>query len=150
MIYDMFHIEGKKAIVTGGSRGIGRGVAKGLHDAGCKVVIWGSGQSVQQTAKDLSTPDNRVDAVICDLDRTETIEQAFEASMQYLDGDIDILFNNAGTQIRHRCEAFPLEDFNKVLRVNLVSAFALSQLAGRIMLKKGYGKIINTASMLAG
>lgn len=122
-------------------------MAKGLHDAGCKVVIWGSGQSVQQTAKDLSTPDNRVDAVICDLDRTETIEQAFEASMQYLDGDIDILFNNAGTQIRHRCEAFPLEDFNKVLRVNLVSAFALSQLAGRIMLKKGYGKIINTASM---
>lgn len=147
MIYDMFHIEGKKAIVTGGSRGIGRGIAKGLHDAGCQVVIWGSSATVRQTAEELSTDDNLVEAVICDLNRTETIEQAFEASMAHLGGEIDILINNAGTQIRHKCEEFPLEDFNKVLRVNLIAAFLLSQLAGKKMLQKGYGKIVNTASM---
>lgn len=75
------------------------------------------------------------------------IEQAFEASMAHLGGEIDILINNAGTQIRHKCEEFPLEDFNKVLRVNLIAAFLLSQLAGKKMLQKGYGKIVNTASM---
>ena len=75
------------------------------------------------------------------------IEQTFEASMAHLGGEIDILINNAGTQIRHKCEEFPLEDFNKVLRVNLIAAFLLSQLAGKKMLQKGYGKIVNTASM---
>jgi 2-deoxy-D-gluconate 3-dehydrogenase len=69
--------------------------------------------------------------------------------MEFLGGDIDILVNNAGTQIRHKCEEFPLEDWEKVLRVNLTSAFVMSQLAGRIMLKKGYGKIINIASVVS-
>lgn len=112
-----FILRAKKAIVTGGSRGIGRGIAKGLHDAGCQVVIWGSSATVRQTAEELSTDDNQVEAVICDLNCTEMIEQTFEASMAHLGGEIDILINNAGTQIRHKCEEFPLEDFNKVLRV---------------------------------
>jgi 2-deoxy-D-gluconate 3-dehydrogenase len=64
-------------------------------------------------------------------------------------GDLDILVNNAGMQIRHPAEAFPLEDWETVLAVNLTAAFIMSQLAGALMLSKGCGKIINIASLLS-
>jgi len=146
---DMFDIRGKKAIVTGGSRGIGRGIAKGLHDAGVEVVVMGTNEKVFAAAEEIGTPGTKAYGVICDFDKTGDIEGAFQKTMVFLGGDIDILVNNAGTQIRHKCEEFPLEDWEKVLRINLTSAFAMSQLAGRIMLKKGYGKIINIASVVS-
>lgn len=145
----LFDIRGKKAIVTGGSRGIGKGIAKGLHDAGVEVVVMGTNEKVFAAAEEIGTPGTKAYGVICDFDKTAEIEGAFQKAMVFLGGDIDILVNNAGTQIRHKCEEFPLEDWEKVLRINLTSAFALSQLAGRIMLKKGYGKIINIASVVS-
>ena len=145
----LFDIRGKKAIVTGGSRGIGRGIAKGLHDAGVEVVVMGTNEKVFAAAEEIGTPGTKAYGVICDFDKTGDIEGAFQKAVFFLGGDIDILVNNAGTQIRHKCEEFPLEDWEKVLRINLTSAFAMSQLAGRIMLKKGYGKIINIASVVS-
>ena len=145
----LFDIRGKKAIVTGGSRGIGRGIAKGLHDAGVEVVVMGTNEKVFAAAEEIGTPGTKACGVICDFDKTGDIEGAFQKAVFFLGGDIDILVNNAGTQIRHKCEEFPLEDWEKVLRINLTSAFAMSQLAGRIMLKKGYGKIINIASVVS-
>ena len=146
---DLFDIRGKKAIVTGGSRGIGKGIAKGLHDAGVEVVVMGTNEKVFAAAEGIGTPGTKAYGVICDFDKTADIEGAFQKTMVFLGGDIDILVNNAGTQIRHKCEEFPLGDWEKVLRINLTSAFAMSQLAGRIMLKKGYGKIINIASVVS-
>jgi len=146
---DLFDIRGKKAIVTGGSRGIGRGIAKGLHDAGVEVVVMGTNEKVFAAAEEIGAPGTKAYGVICDFDKTPDIEGAFQKAMFFLGEDIDILVNNAGTQIRHKCEEFPLEDWEKVLRINLTSAFAMSQLAGRIMLKKGCGKIINIASVVS-
>ena len=146
---NLFDIRGKKAIVTGGSRGIGKGIAKGLHDAGVELVVMGTNERVLTSAEEISTPETKAYGVICDFNATADIEGAFQKAMEFLGGDIDILVNNAGTQIRHKCEEFPLEDWEKVLRVNLTSAFVMSQLAGRIMLKKGYGKIINIASVVS-
>jgi 2-dehydro-3-deoxy-D-gluconate 5-dehydrogenase len=146
---DLFDIRGKKAIVTGGSRGIGKGIANGLHDAGVEVVVMGTNESVYASAKEIGASGTKAYGVICDFNETAAIAGAFQKAMEFLGDDIDILVNNAGTQIRHKCEEFPLEDWEKVLRINLTSAFVLSQLAGRIMLKKGSGKIINIASIMS-
>ena len=143
----LFDVSGKKVIVTGGSRGLGKGMATGFHDAGCRVVVMGTNERVHQTAEELSSPDNKVNGVICDFNNTEDIGRVFDEAVSYLDGDLDVLVNNAGMQIRHPCGEFPLEDWQKVLNVNLTSAFVMTQLAGKIMLPKGYGKIINTASL---
>ena len=73
----LFDIAGKKVIVTGGSRGLGKGMAKGFHDAGCEVVIMGTNEKVKATAEELSTEDNKVHAVICDFSNTNDVERAF-------------------------------------------------------------------------
>ena len=144
----LFDIAGKKVIVTGGSRGLGKGMAKGFHDADCEVVIMGTNEKVKATAEELSTADNKVNAVICDFSNTADVERAFYEAIDFLGGDLDVLVNNAGTQIRHPAAEFPLEDWQKVLNINLTAAFILTQLACKIMLPKGYGKIINTASLI--
>lgn len=68
--------------------------------------------------------------------------------LQMLGGRIDILVNAAGIQRRHACEDFPLEDFTEVIEVNLTSVFDMCQMAGKVMIAQGGGKIINVASML--
>ncbi len=143
----MFDVSGKKVIVTGGSRGLGKGMAKGFHDAGSQVVIMGTNAKVHDTAAELSTEDNQVKGVICDFSNTADVERGFNEAVELLGGDLDVLINNAGMQIRHPSEEFPLEDWQKVLDVNLTAAFIMMQLAGKIMLAKGYGKIVNTASL---
>jgi len=145
---NLFDISGKKAIVTGGSRGLGKGMAKGYLEAGCEVVIMGSGTSVLKTAEELSQY-GKVSAVICDFSDVTDVERAFNEAVEKLGGDLDILVNNAGTQIRHPAGEFPLEDWQKVLNINLTSAFLMMQLAGKIFLPKGYGKIINIASLIS-
>ena len=144
---NLFDISGKKVIVTGGSRGLGKGMAKGFHDAGCHVVVMGTNEKVLATAEELSSPENKVYGVICDFSDTSDLGRAFDEALSFLGGDLDVLVNNAGTQIRHPAGEFPLEDWQKVLNVNLTAAFVLTQMAGKIMLAKGYGKIINTASL---
>lgn len=144
---NLFDLTGRKVLVTGGSRGLGRGMAQGFHDAGCQVVIMGTSEKVKKTAEELSSPENPVHGVICDLANTEDLERAFDEAVACLGNDLDVLVNNAGTQIRHPALEFPLEDWQKVLNVNLTAAFVLMQLAGKIMLPKGYGKMINIASL---
>lgn len=145
---NIFDIKGNKAIVTGGSRGIGKGMAQGLHDAGVELVIMGTNEKVMAVAEVMSTVDAPVHGVIADFKDTEKVIDAFDEAIKIL-GDLDILVNNAGMQIRHPSVEFPLEDWEIILKVNLTSAFVLSQQAGKIMMNKGYGKIINTASLLS-
>ena len=143
----LFDITGKRAIVTGGSRGIGFVLARTLCEAGCKVAVTGSGDSIHAAAENLGPPD-RVQGFIGDFQDSAAIERCFQEANAFL-GGTDILVNNAGTQIRHPCEDFPLEDFQRLIQVNLVAAFQMAQLAGREMLAQGHGKIINIASMLS-
>lgn len=86
-------------------------------------------------------------AVREDLLDPEAPPRLFRQALKLLNGQVDILVNNAGIQRRHKSEEFPLEDFDDVLQVNLRAVFRLSQLAGREMLRRGHGKIINVASM---
>ena len=141
---NLFEISGKKAIVTGGTRGLGYSMAEALTEAGCEVVIIGSSDRVHQSAKQLGCM-----AVQADLEKKEENYRAFNESLSILGGDIDILVNCAGIIHRHPAEEFPYEDWESVINVNLNSVWILCQEAGKIMLKKGEGKIINVASMLS-
>lgn len=145
----MFDLTGRKAIVTGASRGLGMGMAQGLIEAGAEVLLVGVSERVYSTAEQLKKNGARVHAMQWDLGDKTSIKVDFEKALELLGGSVDILINNAGIQRRNKCEEFTIEDWEDVMDVNLTSVFILSQLAGRVMLKQGGGKIINVASMLS-
>lgn len=146
---NLFNVEGKKAIVTGSTRGLGRGMAEALLENGAEVVIVGSSEKVHVVAKEYQAQGYPCHGVQEDLATEDGNVNAFRKAMEYLDGHLDILVTAAGIQRRHKAEDFPLSDWNDVLNVNLNSVFILNQLAGIEMLKNESGKIINVASMLS-
>lgn len=143
----LFDIAGKKAIVTGGSKGLGHGMAEALLEAGCEVSIIGSSDKVFEAVNDFSRRGFPCFASKADLRIRDEVYASFEESVSQLGGDLDILVTAAGIQRRHPAEDFPIEEWDEVLNINLDAVFIQCQLAGRIMLKKGQGKIINIASM---
>ena len=144
-----FDIKGKKAIVTGGTRGLGHGMAEGLLEEGCEVVIVGSSEGVHRVAEEFRSRGFACHGVQADLGSREQTLACFRSCMELLGGDLDILVNAHGIQRRHQPEDFPLSDWDDVISVNLSSVFVLCQEAGRVMLPKGRGKIINIASMIS-
>lgn len=144
-----FDIKGKKAIVTGGTRGLGHGMAEGLLEEGCEVVIVGSSEGVHRVAEEFRSRGFACHGVQADLGSREQTLACFRSCMELLGGDLDILVNAHGIQRRHQPEEFPLSDWDDVISVNLSSVFVLCQEAGRVMLAKGRGKIINIASMIS-
>lgn len=145
----MFSLKGKNALITGGNKSLGLGITKALLEAGAKVCILASSDSVFDVATELSKTWPSVCAVKCNLLKKEDIVNGYKDALKKLDGRIDILINNAGIQRRNNCEDFLYEDWEEVIQVNLTSVFLMSQLAGRDMLDNGSGKIINLASMLS-
>lgn len=144
-----FDIKGKKAIVTGGTRGLGHGMAEGLLEEGCEVVIVGSSEGVHRVAEEFRSRGFACHGVQADLGSREQTLACFRSCLELLGGDLDILVNAHGIQRRHQPEDFPFSDWDDVISVNLSSVFVLCQEAGRVMLPKGRGKIINIASMIS-
>lgn len=147
---NMFDLEGKRALITGGTRGLGRGMAEGLLEAGARVAIVGTSKTVYEVAGDFCGRGFDCSGIIADLGDAKQRVYAFNEAMSIM-GGLDILVNCAGIQRRHPVEDFPMEDWDDVIATNLTAAFHLSQLAAREYLKKEkpYGKIINVASMLS-
>jgi len=145
----MFSLGGKKAIVTGAAKtsGLCYGMAKALHDAGAEVVLMDVSPEVFELAKSLGGSENRYFAVQADLCDQESMQTGFDKAVELLGGQLDILLNGAGLQ--YRCDAieFPADRWQKILDVNLSAVFYLCQMAARVMIPKGGGKIINIASM---
>lgn len=141
----MFDIAGKTAVVTGGHRGLGRGIAEGFAKAGCNLAI------VSRTVSDDFASEMEQYGVVCRCYRYDVGDEVQQtAFVQRVLQDfkrIDILVNNAGMQSRHPSEAFPRDEWERVLDVNCTAAFFLCQKIGRHMLENGYGKIINIASI---
>ena len=150
MMRDLFDLTGKKAIVTGGTRGLGHGMAEGLMEAGASVVIFGTTEKVHAVAESFRSKGFQCYGLTVDLQDSEAREKGFYDAVALL-GGLDILVNAAGIQSRHPCEQFPIADWNRVLEVNLTAPFVLSQMAAKEFLKKEVpsGKIINVASMLS-
>ena len=144
---NLFDITGKKAIVTGGTRGLGYGIAEGYLEAGCEVAIVGTSDKVYEVAEEFCQRGYKCHGVKGNLGKREEVYRVFQECVEKLGGDLDILLTAHGIQRRHSAEEFPVEEWDEVLNVNLTSVFLLCQEAGKIMLKKGYGKIITIASM---
>ncbi len=145
----LFDLTGRTALVTGGSRGLGHGMAEALLEAGATVTILGQSASVFSAAQELSeAAGGQIEAIQADLSDRAQLQRAFAACLEKM-GTLDILIVSHGMQRRAPAENFPIEDWDLVLEVNLTSMFLLNQLAGRVMLAKGKGKIINIASLLS-
>jgi len=142
---DLFSVEKKRAIVTGGSRGIGLALAKGLHEAGAEVTIFYNSTDVRGVLETMQTG-AKVHAVKCNMMDRQQIEQSVNEALRLM-GGVDILVNCAGVQKRCPSEEFTAGDWDWIIEVNLTSVFLVTQIVGREMLKQGHGKIINLASM---
>ena len=143
---NLFDITGKKAIVTGGTRGLGYGMAEGFLEAGCEVAIVGTSDKVYEVAEDFQKRGFSCYGVKGNLGEREDVYRVFRECVEKLGGDLDILLTAHGIQRRHSAEEFPMEEWDEVIGVNLTSVFILCQEAGKLMLKKGYGKIITIRS----
>ena len=146
---NLFNIKGKNAIITGANRGLGKGVAEGLLDAGCHVVLIARNPKTQKIVDEYKKQGKECDVVFCDLANREERGKAFDTAVSLCNGKLDILVNVAGVQIRHPAEEFPLEDFDEVMEINLNATYDYCIRAARVMLPNKSGKIINFASMLS-
>lgn len=147
MILENFKLAGQKAIVTGGSRGLGRAMALGLAQAGADIAY------VSRAANPDLTSEIQALGRVCihhpaDLTNREEAKKVVPELAAKL-GGLDILINNAGMVTRHPLVDFPEDEWDRTLELNLTTAFILAQAAGRIMLPQGRGKIINIASIMA-
>ena len=143
----LFALDGKVAVITGASSGLGDRFARVLHDAGASVVA-AARRTDRLDALAASIGDAERFAVeTCDVTRDEDCERLVESAVTRF-GRIDILVNNAGVGTPEPAEVETPDRFREVMDVNLISAFVLSQLAGRRMLAQGGGVIVNVASIL--
>jgi 2-deoxy-D-gluconate 3-dehydrogenase len=147
--FSLFSLAGKRALVTGASRGLGRAMAEALASAGADVVCASSQPGgAAETASAIRAMGRTAWEVSADLaDRDATLAMADDALAAA--GPIDILVNNGGTIRRHPAVDHPLGDWDAVLRTNLDAVFLLSQRIGRGMVERGAGKIVNVASLLS-
>jgi len=143
-----FNLTDKVALVTGASRGLGRGMAIGLAEAGADVALVARSDAVQETKAAIEHLGRRATAIQADVTGAGAAERIVAQVVEAL-GRLDILVNNAGTTARHKPEDFPEADWDRVLDVNLKSVWMLCQAAGRHMLSRGGGKIVNITSLLS-
>ena len=144
---NLFDVSGKKAIVTGGSRGLGRAMAQGLLEQGCEVVILASNPRTPEIVQEWVKPTWNYHCVMGDLSDPQQREAAFQEALARLGGSLDVLVNSAGIQRRGKCLEYTLDDWDLVINVNMTAVFFMCQLAAKIMVRQGTGKIINIASM---
>ncbi|NDV02382.1 glucose 1-dehydrogenase [Pseudoroseicyclus tamaricis] len=140
---DLFDLTGRRALITGASRGIGHALAKGLAAAGAEVVLNGRNEAALEEAA-AAIPGARTLAFdVADRAAVSAAVTLFEEEV----GAIDILVNNAGVQHRAPLEAFPPEEFARLMEINVTGVFNVSQCVAPHMLARGRGRIINVASV---
>ncbi|MBV9074677.1 MAG: 2-dehydro-3-deoxy-D-gluconate 5-dehydrogenase KduD [Acidobacteria bacterium] len=145
---DSFRLDGRTALVTGASAGLGAAMAVALAEAGADVVCHGNSRSPQETCKQIEKLGRRAIGVEADLAHSEGAKDLFSQAERF--APIHILINNAGTIRRAKAVDYSDEDWNTVLQVNLNSVWKLCQAAARGFIARGKGgKIVNIASVLS-
>ncbi len=149
MLQGMFDLAGRTAVVTGASRGIGTAAAEILAAAGANVVIVGrEAATLEHRAHSLAGLGARVLPVVADMGTPESPARIVQAAVAEF-GTVDILVNNAGIIRRAPAVEYSEEDWNAVMDVNATGTFLLAREAGRLMVERRSGKIINIASLLS-
>ncbi len=145
----MFSLAGKRALVTGSSRGIGYGIAAALAGAGAEIIINSRNpEALGAAAAKLADGGANVKALAFDVTSEDSVEDAIAHAENEI-GPIDILVNNAGMQHRQPLEEWTLDKFHQVMDTNLTSAFLVSRAVVRGMIARKSGKIINICSILS-
>ena len=147
---DLFRLDGRTAIVTGGGRGLGEYMARALFDAGANVVVCSRKVAAcEEVAGEIEAAGGRALALACDVADPEAVEQVVATTVREF-GGIDIVVNNSGTTWGAPPEEMPLEKFDSVMAVNVRGTFLMAQAAGRRMIVQGRGgSIINISSVAA-
>ncbi|WP_018133303.1 SDR family oxidoreductase [Effusibacillus pohliae] len=146
-IQELFRLNGKVAIVTGGGRGLGEQIAVGLAEAGADVVVCSrKKEACDEVAQQLRAMGRKSLAIACDVTDPEDVERVVRETKEAF-GNIDILVNNSGISWGAPTEEYPLEKFKQVLNVNVTGVFLMSQAVGREMIAQQYGRIVNIASV---
>ena len=147
MSKNLFDLHGKTALITGGNGGIGLGIAKGFAQSGANVAI--AGRNTVKTEKvvaNLSEQNTSAIGIEVDVADEKSVDNMITNTLENF-GQIDILVNNAGIGIRNLPHEYNLEDWNKVIDINLTGAFLCSKAVYPNMKTRGSGKIINIGSM---
>lgn len=146
-IDELFDLSGRVALVTGGSRGLGEEMAEGLAEAGASLMLCARREEwLTPTMDRMRGRGFTVDGAVCDVSKASDVQALVDKTIGTY-GQIDILINNAGVSWGENAESMPLDKWQKVIDINLTGAFVCSQAAGREMLKRQYGRIINVASI---
>ncbi len=148
MILDQFKLDGKTALVTGCRRGIGRGIALGLAEAGADII----GVSAQlepgsEVEREVTALGRKFHAYNCDFSDRKAL-YAFIAKVKAEHPQIDILFNNAGSILRRPAAEHPDEYWDRIIETNLSAQFVFAREFGKEMIARGAGKIVFTCSLL--
>jgi len=147
-ILDKFKLDGKVAIVTGVSRGLGQAIAIGLAEAGADLALVDI-LEMDETQKKIKALGRRTIAINADLSTIKSVPPIVQSALDEF-GKIDILVNNAGIIRRAPLTEFSEKDWDDVININQKTLFFLTQAVARVMIEKGQGgKVINTASMLS-
>lgn len=145
----MFSLAGKRALVTGSSRGIGYGIAEALAGAGAEIIINSRNpEALGAAAAKLAEGGAKVKALAFDVASEDSVDDAIAHAENEI-GPIDILVNNAGMQHRQPLEEWTLDKFHQVMDTNVTSAFLVSRAVVRGMIARKSGKIINICSVLS-
>jgi 2-deoxy-D-gluconate 3-dehydrogenase len=147
-ILDQFRLDGKIALVTGAASGLGAAIAVALAEAGASVACHGNRRPADETSARIRGLGRESQSFAADLSKPDGAEQLYEAVRGSM-GSPDVLVNNAGMIYRDAAEDYDTQAWMTVLQVNLNSVFRLCQLAGRAMLERRQGKIVNIASLLS-
>ena len=149
MVLENFKLDGRVALVTGASSGIGQAIAIALAEAGADVAVHArSEEKAAETVRQVSASGRNAITVIGEMSDKDAPAALVAETVDKL-GRIDILINNAGTIRRSPAVDFSEDDWSAVIEINLSSIFRLSQAAGRRMIEQGSGKIVNIASLLS-
>lgn len=144
---ELFRLDGQVAIVTGGSRGLGQEIAEGLAEAGAKLMIVARREQwLSEALEELRGKGLEVEGMVCDVSVPEQVQAVVARTLERF-GQIDILVNNAGVTWGAPAEQMPLEKWRMVLDVNLTGTFLFCQQAGRHMIERRAGCIVNIASI---
>jgi NAD(P)-dependent dehydrogenase (short-subunit alcohol dehydrogenase family) len=147
---DLFRLDGKTAIVTGGGRGLGRYMTEALSDAGANLVLCSRKlEPLEEVRDEIEARGGEALALPCDVTEQEDVEKVVSAAQEAF-GSVDILVNNSGATWGAPPTEMPSEQFDRVLAVNVRGTFLMSRAAGRRMIERGSGgTIVNVASIAA-
>jgi NAD(P)-dependent dehydrogenase (short-subunit alcohol dehydrogenase family) len=144
---ELFDLQGKVALVTGGSRGLGKEIAEGLAEAGCELMILARRERwLTPTVEEFRVRGFKCEGALCDVSVEDEVQAVVDKTIEK-HGKIDILVNNAGITWGEPAENHSIAKWREVIDIDLTGPFLFSQRAGRHMLEMGSGSIINVASI---